>query len=275
MRTGILRLIGRLLGYPIDDRPLTLRHLAGWNVRPATEIGLSWSQYLLQRPLIFGLWYQWRRTKFLLSRKPLRLHQFSSPEKHQHLVDMVVPYSKDRMWKVSRRRTESLMNILRSVPGVTAATCKLLCIGPRNEGELLLMATYGFALQNIRAIDLISYSPLIEPMDMHDLKFDDNTFDITYIAYTLPYSDDAERVRSEIVRVTRNGGLIVVAFTKSGETGSEVVGTSMNSLEDLLALFDHHCDNVFWQFDLGKPRGVVSAIFSIRKPETERLGINC
>src|SRR5437016_1662095 len=39
---------------------------------------------------------------------------------------------------------------------------KILSIGPRTEGELLNLVAHGFAPENIRGLDLISYSPWVD-----------------------------------------------------------------------------------------------------------------
>ena len=41
------------------------------------------------------------------------------------------------------------------------------CIGPRNEAEIFMLWSYGFKLENIVGLDLISYSPLIDLGDMY------------------------------------------------------------------------------------------------------------
>ena len=94
---------------------------------------------------------------------------------------------------------------------------RVLNIGARNEMELLLMRLYGFRARNITAVDLFSYSPLIQVMDMHALAFPDNAFDLTYCAYTLRYSDRLEHACREIVRCTRHGGFVAAS---SGPTST-------------------------------------------------------
>ena len=58
---------------------------------------------------------------------------------------------------------------------------KVLIIGPRSENELFLYMSHGFKKENITCIDLISYSDTIEMGDMHELKYQDNTFDISCV----------------------------------------------------------------------------------------------
>lgn len=88
---------------------------------------------------------------------------------------------------------------------------KVLCIGPRTESEVLLLWSYGFALETIEAIDLISYSPLIKLGDMHSLQYNDNTFDVIFSSCTLVYSRAIEKAISEIKRVAKNNAVIAVS----------------------------------------------------------------
>ena len=66
-------------------------------------------------------------------------------------------------------------------------------VGPRNEAELLLLSSYGFDAAKLTAIDLFSYTPVVRLMDMHELKYSDNSFDAVYSAFVITYSDDIPR----------------------------------------------------------------------------------
>lgn len=84
-------------------------------------------------------------------------------------------------------------------------SCKILSIGPRTEAEILMLWSYGFKLENISAVDLISYSPLIELADMHSLPYPDNSFDVIISSCTLVYSIKVVQAIDEIKRVAKPG----------------------------------------------------------------------
>jgi SAM-dependent methyltransferase len=86
----------------------------------------------------------------------------------------------------------------------------LLCIGPRTEAEIFLLWANGFALEKITAIDLISYSPLINLGDMHNIPYNDDSFDCIVCSCTLVYSSDIELAVKEIKRVVKPGGVIAI-----------------------------------------------------------------
>src|SRR5439155_23120353 len=101
-------------------------------------------------------------------------------EQHAYLHKEVIAWNTHMVWEIRRRRTERLMNVLRTIEGLPIKRSRILCIGPRNEAEILLLSLYGFPIDNIVSIDLFSYSDLIQVMDMHDLKFPADSFDIVY-----------------------------------------------------------------------------------------------
>jgi SAM-dependent methyltransferase len=207
-------------------------------------------RYLLMRPVPFELWFRARAAWYLLRRRwgiatDTEVAQAWPAEHHSR----VVAHNFGQRWLFNRARTEKLMNVLRSI-GSISRDSKVLVIGPRNEAEILLLSLYGFRLRNITGVDLLSYSPRIERMDMHEMRFADNSFDVVYTLYTLPYAYDLPRACAEIVRVVTPGGIVAVGFQHTAESpkrlrapGSELRG----GLEELLQLFEPHVDHVYWQ----------------------------
>lgn len=130
---------------------------------------------------------------------------------------------------------------------------KVLCIGPRTEGEIFMLMAYGFAPENIRGLDLISYSPLIDVGDMHAMPYKDDEFDISISSCVLVYSSDPQLACKEIVRVTKNGGLACVAqdtVPSAGRHTTKSLGRPVISCDDYLELFDGHVDQVFFRHEL-------------------------
>ena len=128
------------------------------------------------------------------------------------------------------------------------------------------MSLYGFSLENITGIDLFSYSPLIQVMDMHDLKFNDNQFDIVYSSFVLRYSNDIWRACAEAVRVTKDSGLIAIG-TSFGRS-SDLVGTDLNGgIKEILGYFGDHVKHIYWQeeFPFSHEDNIATVIFSISK----------
>ena len=90
---------------------------------------------------------------------------------------------------------------------------RILYIGARTEAEIMYMANFGINPRNITAIDLHTYSPLIELGDMHSMRFQDNTFDACILAHCIAYSEKPEIALREAHRVIKDGGSLI--FTVS------------------------------------------------------------
>ena len=90
---------------------------------------------------------------------------------------------------------------------------RILYIGARTEAEILYMANFGINPRNITAIDLHSYSPLIELGDMHSLSFSDNTFDACMLSHCIAYSEAPEIAFKEALRTLKRRGSLI--FTVS------------------------------------------------------------
>lgn len=249
---------------------LSLRLLGGRiksYIAPPSLINPSFLNYIRQFPLVFGTWVQLRRIRFLAIGKLRRRIRLTNPLDNSHATDYVLPYNKRRWWHIQRERTERLMSIFRSIRGLDIKNSKVLCIGPRNEAEILLLSTYGFGLKNIKAIDLFSYSPLVDVMDMHELRFDDNQFDIVYSAFVLRYSNDIQRACSEAVRVSREDGLMAITF-EIIPTDVPRIGTALHGgLAELFGYFEGHIKHIYWQEEThsGTEGTISSTVFSISK----------
>jgi SAM-dependent methyltransferase len=216
-----------------------------------------WRSVLL-RPLPFFLWFRLRWHWYSWRGRSLEVLDRQAPP-GDHIGSNVIPYNVRKMRGFDRRRTERLMNVLRSIHELDVKRARVLNIGPRNEMELLLLRLYGFRADRITAVDLFSYSPLIQVMDMHELAFPDDAFDVTYCAYTLRYSDRPERACREIVRCTREGGFVAASFVTEANPGAAqapahggereaIVGARLSGgVEDLLSFFGSACERVYWR----------------------------
>lgn len=252
-------------------RPRRLRRYVRsyWETKFApTRLLPGLGSYLLLRPFVFGMRLRFRWWRFTaLSRA--RHAQAVAQERNENLAG----FDHNRKQVLSflwghRNRTEGLMNVLRSIQSPNLKGAKLLCVGPRNEAELLLLDAYGFPLRNIESIDLFSYSPRIRLMDMNALSYADNTFDVYYSSAVIRYSPDVHKTVAESIRVTRPGGIMAYGFTYGliGElipSGAEMHG----GIAELLALYAGHVDHVYWQEEFEQNPGDFRAtvIFRLRK----------
>jgi SAM-dependent methyltransferase len=188
-----------------------------------------------------------------------------------------IPHNLKGLRDLSVARSDSLVKPL-SVLECLDADARVLCVGPRAEGELYNLAAHGFDLANIRGVDLISYSPLIDLGDMHDLHYDDDSWDAVVCGWVLAYSDDKRRAARELVRVCKHGGVIAVGVEynpRSRDAIAAELGYAPGSPERittvaaLLELFEGSVDRVYFSQEPTPARrdrlGSITAIFSVAK----------
>lgn len=85
---------------------------------------------------------------------------------------------------------------------------KVLCIGPRWFEEIIYIRDR-FGCEAI-GLDLFSNdSELVKIGDMHDMPFEDNSFDVVYQKNTFNKSYDIRKCLDECIRVLKPGGIII------------------------------------------------------------------
>lgn len=159
------------------------------------------------------------------------------------LVSFAVDYNEGHMNRFLESHVVRLIRPLSIIDPIyeSARTAKVLSVGPRNENELFHLLAYGFLLENIDAIDLVANSPLVTVMDMHDLTYENASFDVVISGWTLPYSRSPKRALAEKMRVLRPNGLLCLGLTRvppdhQGHTDLAAEGaTNYLSADQLLA----------------------------------------
>lgn len=97
-------------------------------------------------------------------------------------------------------------------PVTHPGSLKVLSVGPRTEAELFHLMGMGFQPENISAIDLVATPPMIQAGDMHAIPFEAESFDVVACAGVLGFSEDPGLAVREMVRVTKSGGLLALAW---------------------------------------------------------------
>ena len=205
---------------------------------------------------------------------------YETPDGSPVIENAVEHNLKNLVGKVSLTRPIVLSMALRSVSYVSNRIKKLkvLTIGPRTEAEIFMLTACGFDPANITGLDLISYSDFIKTGDMHDMPFEDNSFDVVILGWVLAYSDDPAKAAQEVMRVATPDAVIAVGceytpFTEEElkERGSMVShGGKYNSADDILDLFGDEVARVYLRDDLhpddrDKADGI-KAIFQLKGP---------
>lgn len=189
-----------------------------------------------------------------------------------------VTHNKKGLIDVLVTRSNALVKPISSIESLNIDS-KILSIGPRTEGELFNLAANGFLLENIKGLDLISYSPLVELGDMHNMPYQDNQWDAIVCGWVLAYSDNRTKAASELIRCCRPGGVIAIGVEYNPFSNEEILeeegyipgsNTRIESLDDITSLFEGHIDHIFFsQQPIGPKRdevGSMVVLFSLKKP---------
>ena len=175
----------------------------------------------------------------------------------------------------SAERSLRLINPLAAIGGIFEREHEkdVLSIGPRTEMELFHLVGAGFHPDRIKAVDLISTSPWIDLGDMHALPYADKSFDIVISSWVLAYSSTPQKAMDEMVRVTRNGGLIAIGCTYNPEAASleyktddaKIQGTKFRSVDQYRALLGGKLAQIYFQDEpQGNSPGAVIIIARIK-----------
>lgn len=215
---------------------------------PRTLLAPRFGEYIKRSRYVLGIRLLLRHWWFRQRGIPVRKMEIDQNATDNAINEHVLPYNFGNIDGFFRRRTEQIINVMRSISCVKADESKLLCIGPRNEGEVLLLDAYGFKLENTTSIDLFTYTPTIDLMDMHRMTFDDNAFDIVYSAYVLTYSTDVKKACEEMVRVVKDGGIIAIGYAQQrhGEKNG-IMGTLLPEVDEVIGMFEGAVDHVYWR----------------------------
>jgi SAM-dependent methyltransferase len=114
---------------------------------------------------------------------------------------------------------------------------RVLCVGCRNALELDRFRARGF--EDVVGIDVFSQREDIKVMDMHEMTFADNSFDVVYASHALEHSYDVDRVVHEIVRVARDGAVVGVEVPVRAQA-SAADRLVFSGIDELRAAFDPH-----------------------------------
>lgn len=83
---------------------------------------------------------------------------------------------------------------------------KVLIVGPRTEDDIYWARALG--INNVRGLDLFSYSPWIDLGDIHRTGYPDTEFDAVILGWVISYSLEPEKVITECRRILKPGGYL-------------------------------------------------------------------
>jgi len=122
---------------------------------------------------------------------------------------------------LSKRETDpgvGAVTLINTVAAARPGGGSVLCVGCRNTLELDRFHERGF--DDVVGIDVFSQREDILVMDMHQMTFADDSFDVVYASHSLEHSYDVGRVAAEILRVARNGAVVGVEVPVRGQASA-------------------------------------------------------
>lgn len=159
----------------------------------------------------------WQRVHLRLTRavheKRITKHvqEFSNgnPE-YAEYVEAQIRKTRAKRFANARGRLDPYVDLVLKHCVDLAPSAKILSLGTRNHFELDALKDRGLA--NVTGLDLWPTDSRILKGDMHDLPFEDNTFDLIFASHVFEHAYDFEKVARQCVRVLKKGGYLFCAF---------------------------------------------------------------
>lgn len=138
---------------------------------------------------------------------------------------------------------------------------RVICIGPRWNSEILYFRN-NLGLVNTIGVDLMSKDPnLVVTADMHKLPFGNSSVDLIFCRGTIDKSYDIRALAAEMLRVTKEGGLLAIETLGPYWHGvNPLARTDVKSSKNLLKLFKGKLTRVIYadDYQLGATQSAVT-----------------
>lgn len=152
--------------------------------------------------------------------------------------------------KFLQSRSETIESLTKIVKNHGIICDSILSIGSRDENEIETISSF-FPKSKVSGLDLFSASPKIKVGDMHNMPFDNNSFDITIAIHNMEHSYDPHKSLGEMFRVTKEGGLLSIEVPVNFDP-SETDRVDFKNLLNLLSFFKKDLIEVLWSEVVGR-----------------------
>ena len=112
---------------------------------------------------------------------------------------------------------------------------KCLCLGARTGQEVVALKEMG--INEVIGIDIVPHEPYVIKGDIHNLEFEDETFDFVY-TNIIDHSIDPKKMISEIERVLKNDGIFFLQIQLGLNQDEYTVFEIQNPVYDIATLFN-------------------------------------
>jgi hypothetical protein len=110
---------------------------------------------------------------------------------------------------------------------------KVLSVGPRNEGELYSLMSLGVKKKNITALDVHSYSPLIQVGMLETADFSPLTFDLITVGWILIYCKNLEKALKNLIKLSSRNTIITIGSTIKNKKQNDGNVSNKNIIKNL------------------------------------------
>ena len=120
---------------------------------------------------------------------------------------------------------------------------RVLCVGCRNTDEMRYFRKRGAG--EVVGVDLFSDHPDITLMDMHDLKFPEDRFNVVYSRHSFEHAYDKAKAAREFVRVLKDGGVVVIEVPGRYKGGGDY--NWFEEIDDVTDVFRPELAEFLWR----------------------------
>jgi len=121
--------------------------------------------------------------------------------------------------------------------------CKVLCIGARYGTEIDAFKKLGF--ENITAIDIYPRSENVIEIDMHNLPFSENLFNIIYTHHSLDHSLFPEKAVKEMYKVSKEKAFWIHTIPFNDYGKEEAI--DFDSSNEIISFFKKYTNEILYQ----------------------------
>ena len=112
---------------------------------------------------------------------------------------------------------------------------------------MFVIRSLGFKWKNIKGLDLITYSKLTDLGDIHNSNYEANSFNVIVCGWVITYSNNFEKMLKEMIRITKNGGIVSIGFTYHPSENN-----TLHSTEQIIEKCKDNISLVYFNFDAYK-----------------------
>ena len=130
---------------------------------------------------------------------------------------------------------------------------KAICLGSRTGQEVVALKELG--ISDTIGIDLHEFPPYTIKGDIHDINFDDNTFDLAF-SNIFDHSLYPDKFAKEIFRILKTNGIFILHYN---------IGDKLDKYTEVYINSDLALKSLFNKFNIIKEQNINSTIMGLNK----------